>query len=421
MEIKIFRNAAVFCAVTLIILTACVSKGNKNYDKVKKETDKFEKGTYGYDITFLKENDIEIVELKDKDSNACVLLAPGYQGRVFTSSANGREGTSFGWINHKLIESGKVSKQFNPVGGEERFWLGPEGGPYSIYFRQGREQVFENWKVPAVIDTERFEIKDHKAESVTFVKQTELQNASGTEFKIDIERTVRLLPADRLNSLFNVGFQQEVFDVVAYQSDNTITNSGDKAWTKENGLLSVWMLCMFSPSPTTTVFIPYREKAEGTIVNDDYFGKVPSGRLIVENGTVYFKIDGKYRSKIGIPPQRAEELCGSYDSAGEMLTLVWTSLPAEPKSYVNSKWGEQDDPYDGDAINAYNDGPVEDGSVMGPFYEIETSSPGADLKPGESLTHTQRVVHVRGKMPELAKLVDELFGLDLNAIATMFQ
>jgi hypothetical protein len=178
---------------------------------------------------------------------------------------------------------------------------------------------------------------------------------------------------------------------------------------------------MFSPSPTTTVFIPYREEGKGTIVNDDYFGKVPSDRLVAENGIVYFKIDGKYRSKIGIPPERAEELCGSYNSAGKMLTFLWASLPSEQKSYVNSRWGKQDDPYDGDVINAYNDGPVEDGSIMGPFYEIETSSPGADLKPGESLTHTQRVVHVQGTRAELEKVVNELFGLDINDIVSKFQ
>src|SRR5690606_27790281 len=124
---------------------------------------------------------------------------------------------------------------------------------------------------------------------------------------------------------------------------------------------------------------------------------------------VYFKIDGEYRSKIGIPPGRAKELCGSYDSAGKVLTLVWGSLPSGEHNYVNSKWGDQDNPYDGDAINAYNDGPVDDGSIMGPFYEIETSSPGAELQPGESLTHTQVVVHVQGKEEELAKLVDQLF------------
>ena len=45
-------------------------------------------------------------------------------------------------------------------------------------------------------------------------------------------------------------------------------------------------------------------------------------------------------------------------------------------SYVNGQWGPQEDPFAGDVINSYNDGPVEDGSIMGPFYEIETSSPG---------------------------------------------
>jgi len=143
--------------------------------------------------------------------------------------------------------------------------------------------------------------------------------------------------------------------------------------------------------------------------------------LIVEPGTIYFKIDGKYRSKIGIPPNRAKSLLGSYDSEKNILTLVWGSLPAELKEYVNSKWGKQDNPYDGDAINAYNDGPVEDGSIMGPFYEIETSSPAAQLHPGESLTHIQRVVHVQGDPVEMAKLVNELFDLNLYSITDKFK
>ena len=74
---------------------------------------------------------------------------PAYQGRVMTSTAGGDDGMSFGWINHSFIESGKQDPQINVYGGEERFWLGPEGGPYSIYFKAGAEQVFENWMVPA--------------------------------------------------------------------------------------------------------------------------------------------------------------------------------------------------------------------------------------------------------------------------------
>lgn len=57
--------------------------------------------------------------------------------------------------------------------------------------------------------------------------------------------------------------------------------------------------------------------------------------------------------------------------------------------------GRQKNPYCGDVINAYNDGPTEDGSMMGPFYEIETSSPGAELAPYESLIHTQKIIHLQ--------------------------
>jgi hypothetical protein len=409
------------CLFQVIVLAACTSSGTKNTKEMNAKIFGFEKGTYGYDAAFLDANNVETIELSDKRSQAKVLLAPGYQGRVMTTSAKGGEGTSFGWINYNLIQSGEVSNQFNPFGGEERFWFGPEGGPFSVYFKQGEEQVFENWKVPAVIDTESFDIKDKDAQSVTFTKNTELINASGTEFKLGIERTVSLLSRENLHTLFQADFNSRALDVVAYQSENIITNLGENAWTKEGGLLSVWMLSMFSPSQSTTVFIPYNTDGQGPIVNDEYFGKVPSDRLIIESGTVYFSADGNYRSKIGISLQRAKELCGSYDSERKILTLVWGSLPKEEKAYVNSQWGNQEDPFAGDVINSYNDGPVEDGSVMGPFYEIETSSPGAELKPGESLTHVQRVVHVQGEQAELSRLVDALFGLDLQSIASKFQ
>jgi hypothetical protein len=42
----------------------------------------------------------------------------------------------------------------------------------------------------------------------------------------------------------------------------------------------------------------------------------------------------------------------------------------------------------GDVINAYNDGPNDDGTQLGRFLELETSSPAAALKSGNSITHT---------------------------------
>ena len=111
-------------------------------------------GTYGSDLDFLKSNRLNVVELVSADGMARVSLVPEFQGRVMTSAASGLQGQSFGWISRKAIAAGFANPQFNPFGGEERFWLGPEGGPFSWFFRPGEEQVFANWDVPAVIDSE---------------------------------------------------------------------------------------------------------------------------------------------------------------------------------------------------------------------------------------------------------------------------
>jgi hypothetical protein len=384
------------------------------------QTDReYQMGSYGYDKSFFQEHNIGFIELKGTNNLSRVLIVPDWQGRVMTSTAGGDGGTSYGWINHEFIESGKKDPQINVFGGEERFWLGPEGGPFSIYFKPGEEQVFENWVVPAVIDTEPFDVTHSDERSAKFTKETKLVNASGTEFLLGIERTINLLSPDDVSKILNT-FIPSGLQMVAYESDNLITNRGNQAWTKEGGLLSIWILSMFNPSPETTVFIPYNPDAEGVVVNDDYFGKVPSERLIVDEMTIYFQCDGKYRSKIGIPPGRAKQLCGSYDSGRKLLTLMWLSLPDEPQPYVNSMWGHQDDPYDGDVINSYNDGPVEDGSMLGPFYELESSSPAAELRPNESMRHIQRIMHFEGDEEALASLVKSLFDLDLMEIANKF-
>lgn len=395
-------------AVLLSLGIACSCSQNK----------KNEMGSYAYDTHFFKEKGVEFIELADQ--NAKVLIVPGYQGRVMTSTAGGDKGNSYGWINYKLIESGEINPQFNPVGGEERFWLGPEGGAFSYYFEKGKEQVYENWKVPAVIDTDTYDVVEKSSRSVKFTKSAVLKNASETGFKIDIERVISLLDRKEIEQLLHIQVP-EALHFVAYQTDNKITNAGTEPWIKESGVPSIWLLGMFNPTPTTTVFIPYQEEAEGVIVNDEYFGKVPADRLIAQDGMLYFKIDGKHRSKIGMPAARAKNLCGSYDSEKKVLTLVSFTLPDTPQSYVNGQWGEQEDAFNGDVINAYNDGPVADGSIMGPFYEIETSSPGAELAPQESMRHVQRVIHIQGDEQLIAVIFRTLFSSDLNTVITKFK
>ena len=135
---------------------------------------------------------------------------------------------------------------------------------------------------------------------------------------------------------------------------------------------------------------------------------------------IYFKIDGKLRSKLGLPPGSAKDLCGSYDRLTGLLTILKYTVPEGENDYVNAQWGPQDDPYSGDVINSYNDGPTEDGTVMGPFYEIETSSPGAALKPGESLTHRQYTMHFQADPDKTTEIVENVFGVTLSDITRRF-
>ncbi|MEI7527031.1 MAG: DUF6786 family protein [Mariniphaga sp.] len=380
-------------------------------------------GNYAQDKAFLKSHKIDFIELTDQSRKACLLISPTLQGRVVTSTDNGENGKSYGWINYKYINSGELSSQFNPYGGEERLWLGPEGGPFSIYFQKGKEQSFENWKVPKEIDTESFIVRSQTSSSVSFFKNFALVNASGMKLEVGIERTVKLLAKSNIEEILAINLGDSL-SYVAYESENILMNQGKVDWNEKNGFLSIWLLSMFNPTEKAVVFVPFKQGNDakiGKVVTDDYFGKVPDSRLKQKNGMLFFKVDGKLRSKIGISPNRAKPWCGSYDPASKLLTLVWCSLPEMPMKFVNSKWGKQDDPLVGDAINSYNDGPLADGSMMGPFYEIETSSPAALLSSGEFITHRQRIFHISGNESQLSLLTQKLFGISVTDITKVFQ
>ena len=119
---KYFQVPSWLCM--LIFVVACNNTAEKQTVGTSADTT-MEKGTYGYDAAFLKQHTGKVLELSNGYSK--ILISADYQGRVMTTTATGDTGTSFGWLNYDLISSGEKKKQFNPVGGEERFWIGPEG------------------------------------------------------------------------------------------------------------------------------------------------------------------------------------------------------------------------------------------------------------------------------------------------------
>ena len=376
----------------------------------------YRKGTFGYDLQFLKQYHKDLILLGDgSDAGAQIIILPAYQGRVMTSTADGNGGMSFGWINYDLIDSNKEEEHFHAFGGEERFWLGPEGGQFSIFFKKGDPFDFDHWYVPKAIDTEPFILVSSSKTEANFQREMYLKNYSGFEFNLRVNRHIRLLSKTEIPLL--LGFPlPENLQIVGFESNNSITNTGNTPWTKENGLLSIWILSMFNAGNKTTIAVPYKQGNEndlGKLVTDDYFGKVPVDRLKIKNGVIFLNADANYRSKIGISPKRALPILASFDQVNEVLTIAQFSLPEFPADYVNSLWEIQENPFEGDVVNAYNDGFI-DGKQMGKFYELESSSPAATLNVGESMHHVHRTIHLKGNSNELNEVTKTLLGIHLS-------
>ena len=376
------------------------------------------------DLSFLKNHLKDLVVLSDKSGSVQVAVAPSLQGRVLTSTSDGEDGLSFGWVNRDLISSGKTQKHINAYGGEDRFWIGPEGGQFSVFFAPGVPFDLEHWFTPASLDTESFPVVKKGADYVRFKRGIEMENYSKTKFDVEVTREIHLLDKKKQAAVLGLRPASSV-KTVAFESVNTIKNTGKRAWRKTGGLPSIWILGMMNATSSNTVVVPYKTGEEsklGPIVHDAYFGKVPANRLAVKDGKIYFKGDGAYRSKIGVPPARCKPFLGSYDSAKGVLTVVQFTLPKNAKDYVNSQWVLQKDPYGGDVSNSYNDGPPKPGAKqLGKFYELESSSPALALSPGQSATHRHRTFHFQGPKEELDRISKALLGAGLDEIKGAFK
>jgi hypothetical protein len=399
-------------ALLLVVLIACNTGSNKS-EKNQAAMDN-QKGSFQYDLDFLKQYHKDLIVLGS--DSAQIIVLPQYQARIMTSTAEGNTGASFGWLNHELIASKNFSPHFSAFGGEERFWIGPEGGQFSIYFKKGVPFSFDNWFVPKEIDTEKFEVIEVNKTSASFEKIMHLQNYSGTDFDVKVNRNIQVLTDSAIYQL--IGMAPKDTKIVGFESNNSITNTGKNTWTKQSGLLSIWILSMLNANENTTIALPYKkgDAAQlGKIVTDDYFGKVPAYRLQIKDGLILLKADGNHRSKIGIAPARAIPMAASYDAKNNLLTIAQFSMNETDRDYVNGLWQIQKNPFAGDAVNAYNDGPI-DGKQMGKFYELESSSPAAALAPGASMHHLHRTIHLKGPKQSLNEVTMKLFGVVVDAL-----
>ena len=380
--------------------------------------------TFEDDVAFLtKHGELDVLV---GPSGGRIALSAQYQGRVMTSAV-GPGARSLGFVHRAFIEAGKTGTQFDNYGGEDRFWLGPEGGQFGLYFAPGKPFTFAEWQTPREMQEGAWEVVRKTPLERAYARRMRLTSWSGTKLVVDVARSVRLLEADEVSAHLGIALALHVA-WVAFESANQITNAGDAPWVEATGLPSVWILGMFAPAKDARIVIPFDPTAEGPIVNDRYFGKVPRDRLVVHEreGFLVMSGDGELRSKIGVGPARARQAVGSYSASEGLLTIVQygdpsSSAPGDPsprgKRYVNSMWETQREPYGGDVVNAYNDGPTEPGKPsLGGFYELETSSPAAALTPGASLVHLHRTFHFVGERAQLEMIAKKVLGVSLVQI-----
>lgn len=406
--------------------------------------------TFTNDLGFLQQH-TETILLGDP-STAAMVLVPAYQGRVMTSTAGGPADHSFGWINYDLIRRQEIVRQINLYGGEERFWLAPEGGRFSIFFppnELNKPLDFADWRVPQCIDTDPFNVIQVDATSATFAHQASLQNRAGTTFHLGFERHVELLNAEQIADALDFDpADLRGVPLVAHRSQNTLRNLGSAAWEPATGLMSIWVLGMNAPSPNATLIVPYATHgvpADEPIVNADYFGVLGPDRLLVDEDRklITLRGDGEYRSKLGLTYPRAKPFLGAWDQQRQVFTLVHYKLPtmslgdapetsesnrkrradglvelSDRLAYVNNLWKVVDDEYQGDVINGYNDGPNESGSKLGGFFELESLSPALALAPQQAYTHTHLTVHLEARdqaaFQRINNLSQRLFGFKLT-------
>mgnify|MGYP001552760461 CR=1 FL=1 len=369
------------------------------------------------DVAFLTERGAGVKVLQ-APSGGRIAVSGKYQARIMTSAVE-PQGSSLGFVNRSFIEAGKTGTAFDNYGGEDRFWLGPEGGQFALYFPAGKPFAFENWQTPNAFQAGEWQEKASGPSNITFARSFTVSNYAQTEFKVDVERKLSVLTADQAKAALGIAVPQGL-KWVGFSSENTLINQGSKAWSEDKGLPSVWILGMFNPAPGTQIILPFEKQGAGNVINDRYFGKVPADRLQVnhDKGFALFKADGQARGKVGLSPTRAKAVLGSYSAAGQLLTIVRFTKPAGAKRYVNNLWEVSKEPYGGDVSNAYNDGPVEPGKAsLGGFYELESSSPAAALAPGKKLTHTHETYHFTGPREALEAIANNVLGVSLAEIA----
>ncbi len=338
------------------------------------------------------------------------LVAPALQGRVMTAGVT-REGPSLGFVNRGAIAAPDWEAAFANFGGAERFWIGPESGPFAFFFDAGDEHTRDNWRVPASLNRGTFEVIEQGPHGLTLQREIELSNLQGTRFAMRVRRAIDA-PAET-EVAAALGGQGGTLNApwTAFRSRTTVTNIGQAKWTRAGGLPCIWVLGMFAPGSAAWAIAPFGPQADpdaGPPVRADYFGQVPPDRFKLGSNFALFRVDAKQVGKIGVLRNRAGDRIAAWNPDTRVFTLLVFGPVDRGAPYMSESWGTSlPDPYYGDVVNSYNHGGPE------PFFELETSSRALELAPNAA--HRHECITIMVQVPSdamLDALLRSALGID---------
>jgi hypothetical protein len=324
-----------------------------------------------------------------------LIITPELSARVLGASFDGDTGENLMWVNDSILDGSYwAEKPYYWNAGGYRTWIAPE----DLFFLDENNE----WFVPASLDPAPYRITEQSDYSVTLEADVNLKTNIDKYYKTIIRRRISLLT----ETPYDVGTLPEDVKYMGIDLMHSLTNNSEEFIGVDLPYICLWNLLQINPSGTTLV--PLVEGYDPKTAYREYFDPL-GDRLVVSNDIISVKIDGEYRSKIGIRPEACKSgiafLRDNHDNTGILFVML---LSIDPNGiYVDKPWGTESD-Y-GDAIELYND----DGN-MGGFAEIECHGPAKQLKRGEIQSH-QATLHIfSGQIEELKQIGSTLLKTDLS-------
>ncbi|MFI3290250.1 MAG: DUF6786 family protein [Opitutales bacterium] len=352
------------------------------------------------------------------DGDSYIAVSPKLQARVLVASLDGVKGESLGWYNRKMIVNGTAEYAHNIIGGIDRFSLAPEGGDNALFFKKGDSIIAENWKAPAFLSTEPWQVIAKDEKHILFEKSASVVNAKDAKFDIKVLRQISILDKAQAGEFLGTEIAEDI-NMVAFQSINKITNEGSAKWQKEDGLIAESLQSCFTAGGNTYAFIPYKnDEGLGNMYNDKYFDASDNEfRFLLTDDYARLRVDAKKLIEIGVNAKRSKSMALAYDANKNILTVVTYVAPSVDVPYITSMWQRSDDTLNGDAISVFNDGVSAQSSFdFDNYYEITTNSPALALEAKASQLHVHRVYQFYGSEYELGLLSEKLAGISIEEL-----